>query len=95
MKISLECTNLVKIVNSPRVPAAGHPVFPDGLEYHTLFNALFKSAVLTPVPLRLRDLTATFRHAGVDPPVLHCPLEEALAAVEMRYIAVHYTFDIL
>lgn len=75
-------TNLVKIVDGSGIPTAGHSIFPDGLEYHTLFDALFKSTVLTPVPLCLRDLTATFRHAGVDSPVLHCPFEKTLAAVD-------------
>jgi hypothetical protein len=77
-------TNLVEIVDGPGIPATGHTIFPDGLEYHTLFNALFKSTVLTPVSLRLCDLTATFRNAGVNPPVLHCPFEEAFAAVDKK-----------
>lgn len=49
------------------------------LQNHPLLDALLKPAVLTPVPLRLRDLAVPVRHARVHPPVLHGPLEEPLA----------------
>lgn len=51
------------------------------LQHHPLLYALLEPAVLAPVPLRLRDLAVAVRHARVHPPVLHRPLEEALAAL--------------
>lgn len=71
---------LIKIVHCTRISSSRHPVFPNRLQNHTLFDALLEPAILTPVPLRLRNFAASLRHACVHPSVLHSPLEEAFAS---------------
>lgn len=69
-------TNLVKVIHSTRISSPRHPIFSNRLKDHTLFNALFETTVLTPVPLGLCDFATTFRHACVHSPILYSPFEE-------------------
>lgn len=71
-------TNLVKVIHSTRIPSPRHPILSNRLKDHTLFNALFETTVLTPVPLGLRDFATTLCHARVHSPILHSPFEETL-----------------
>lgn len=72
-------TNLIKIIDRTGISSARHPVFSNGLQDHTLFDTLFKAAVLTPVSLCLCDLAATLCHARIHPPILYSPFEETFA----------------
>ncbi len=79
-KCSLSLSYLIHVVDSARVPAAGHPVFSDCGQHHSFVEALLEPAVLAPVPLRLVDLTVAVRNAVVDALVLNGALEEAFAS---------------
>lgn len=52
------------------------------LEHHSLLDALLESAVLAPVALGFCDFAHAVRHAGVDSPILDCPLEEPFAPAQ-------------
>lgn len=50
------------------------------LQHHPLADALFKPAVLTPVPLGFGYLAGALRYASVYPPVLDGTFEESFAS---------------
>lgn len=51
------------------------------LKDHSLFDALFETAILAAVPLGFRDLTGPVGDARVNAAILHGSFEEAFASV--------------
>jgi hypothetical protein len=87
--------HLVEIVNSAGIPSARHSVFSDGGQDHSLGEALLKTAILAPIPLRFRDLAIAFRHASVNSFVLHRPLEKTFAPNKTKQNILVYNSGIL
>lgn len=63
------------------VAAAAHAIGSDRFELHADVKTLLEATVWTPLSLRLIYVTASVGHTRVDLLVLHCSLEEAIAAL--------------
>lgn len=77
----LEPFRPVPLVHGPElVAAAAHPVSADSLELHANVKTFLEATIGTSLPLGLVNVAAAIRNARVHLLVLHCSLEEALAA---------------
>lgn len=79
-------SNLVEVVDGAGIPSAGHAIFADSGQDHSLADALLETAVLAPIALRFGDFTVAFGHARVHSFVLNGSLEEAFAPDHIPYV---------